>query len=685
VAENLRSREEAVDAVEVETLVAEQVAELVGESHARRYRLTCWLRRVDRPVIILIGGATGTGKSTLAMELAFRLGIRLVNSTDMIREAMRTVLSPEVVPGLHDHSFRGIVQGGQVVSDPRARILAGFRQQVAQVAVGVRAVIGRAFREQAHLIVEGTHLLPPFEQYLPPGGQYYHAGLVLAVPEEELHLSRFPGRARRQKMRPSSIYTDSFQAVRWIHDDVLQVAEDAGAVVLDTRETPESAALAIEYLSQALPVNRQPGTRPVRPLPSSRSHSAVRTLFVILDGMADEPNAALDGKTPLAAADTPWLDMLAGCGGLGQIQTTHEEDRAPGTAEGLTALLGIEGEPPPGRGLLDAVGLGIPLPTGAVVFRGNLATLAADGSLSDRRAGRIAAGTEDLLAGLRNVRLPGGVRASAYPGHEHRLVLVLQGPGLSASVTDTDPGGKATVQRVVPARALDDSPEAARTVEALESFLRIAQRHLATLPHNQERVERGLLPANCIITRGAAEVPAMPRSPDDHAEVAMIAACPTALGVGRTHGMMAITGSSMTGNLETDLDAKFAAATDLLEELPMVVVHVKGTDIAAHDRRPLAKRDFIAKVDEALGKFLADERNLGTRIVLSADHGTSCQTGNHMADPVPVLLATWEGECDPSPFDEARAARGAIGSLRPGELAQLLSAGRAPHDDGNGG
>ena len=169
----------AVDEEEVEGEVARLMLERHGEAHSRRYNLTGWVRRADKPVVILIGGATGTGKSTMAMELAFRLGIRLVNGTDMIRATMRTVLSSEVVPGLHDHSFRGMVQGGQVLSDPRERVLAGFRQQSAQVAVGIRAVIKRAIRENSHIIIEGTHLLPPFSQYIPRGADVYCAGLVL--------------------------------------------------------------------------------------------------------------------------------------------------------------------------------------------------------------------------------------------------------------------------------------------------------------------------------------------------------------------------------------------------------------------------------------------------------------------------------------------------------------------------
>jgi 2,3-bisphosphoglycerate-independent phosphoglycerate mutase len=639
-------------------------------NHARRYRLTRWLRRSDRPVVILLGGATGTGKSTLAMELAFRLGIRMAISTDMIRETMRTVLSPEVVPGLHDHSFRGIVQVGQVLSDPRERVLAGFRQQASQVAVGIRAVVRRALRENTHLIIEGTHLLPPFEQYLPYDGQAHVAGMVLGVPSERRHLERFPERAGRAPHRDAATYLDSFQAVRWIHDDLLQSAEDHEALVLTGEDTGSTATLAVEYLSQVLPVGGGQARAPEAAL-HGIDDSAPRTLFIVLDGLSDEPNPALGGRTPLAAAGKPWLDMLAGCGGQGQVATAARPGVAPGTDEGLRALLGWPAMPDAGRGLYEALGQGIAVPAGAVVFRGNLATVAPDGSLIDRRAGRIRAGTADLLAGLRNLTLKNGLRASAFPGHEHRLVVMLQGEGLSAAVGDSDPGGAAPIQRPLDPRATDDTPEAARTAEALREFLDHAAEVLSAHPLNQARIDEGLPAANCIITRGAAQVEG-PTRPSVRTRGAMVSACPTALGVARAAGVQGTRGPTMTGNLDTDIEGKLTVAATLLQTQPFVVVHLKGTDIAAHDRRPAAKRDFIARFDRALGHFLSRDEARGLRIVVSADHGTSSVSGNHLADPVPLLLATWDGPCDPGAFDEESAARGALGLLDSAELSQLL-------------
>ena len=237
-----------------EDRVHRQVVSMLGASHgedyARRYRLTVLGQQSDKPIIILLGGATGVGKSTLAMELAYRLGLVWVVSTDMIRETMRTVISPDLAPGLHDHSFRGIVDVGDVLNDPRERVLAGFHRQASQVRVGVRAVIDRAISENAHIIIEGTHLSPPFRQYLSDPSAAHVAGFVLAVPDESEHRRRFPKRARKQMKRKAQTYLDAFQSVRWVHDDLLRIAEDVEAVVLGNENLQDTLSGAIDFLSR---------------------------------------------------------------------------------------------------------------------------------------------------------------------------------------------------------------------------------------------------------------------------------------------------------------------------------------------------------------------------------------------------------------------------------------------------
>lgn len=641
-----------------------------GRRYANRYDFLCWLKDPNRrrPLLLLVGGATGTGKSTLAMELGFRLGIRKVISTDMIRETMRTVLPADVVPGLHDHSFRGMLQGGQVLSDPRERVLAGFHQQVAQVSVGVRAVLRRAIREGVDVIVEGTHVPPGYHALVEQPDAVQTAGILLAVPHESTHLARFPQRGRGAGQRGAEAYLDAFQSVRWIHDDLLAQAEEAETLVLGTGDVDRTALAALDYLSSAIQTDL-PG---LRQAPEPKAPEAP-SLLLLLDGLADEPHPDLDGVTPLTAAHTPNMAALAAAGAQGQLMPAGGHGGLPHTESAVAALFGLDAQHSPGRGLCDAVGAGVPLTPGSVVFRGNVATLDDDGNVLDRRAGRPREGVSALVAGLERVPLHHGLTGAVYPVHEHRLAVVINGPGLSAAVSNSDPGSGGEVQRFLPPRPLDGTPEAGRTAEALRELLGIVSNHLLSHPLRVQREAAGAMPITGVLTRGAAMADERLVAPARLRRGALVGGCCTTLGLARIAGLQAITDDSMTANLDTNLAGKFKAAADLLESWPYVVLHVKATDIAAHDKQPLRKREVIEAVDAALGEFLAAHNpDEPVRVVITADHGTSSVTGVHLNGPVPLLYSMWPTEQGEGVFDEDSAERGALGLLEPSDFLDLL-------------
>ena len=661
-----------LDEEQIERRLARELLRSCGRRVAERYRLLRWFRAPARrrPVLIFLGGATGTGKSTLAMELAARLGVRHVISTDIVRETMRSVVSPSFVPGLHDHSFRGVLQGGQALSDPRERVLAGFSQQAAQVSVGVRAVVKRLLAEQNDAIIEGTHLVPPFHELLPAPDVAHAAGLLLGVPHEAHHLARFPARATRQK-RAASAYLDAFQSVRWIHDALLAAADEGDCLVLGETEARDTVLATIDFLAQALELDAvPPAARP----PELRSDTAPpSTLTVILDGLPDEPHVELDGLTPLEAADTPLLDLLAASGAQGQLIPAPGRDGVPHTESAVAALLGIELSVPLGRGLCDALGAGISIQPGSVVLRGNVATIEPDGRVLDRRAGRPRSGVPELLRGLEDIPLRGGLRGAVRHIHEHRVSIAITGPGLSSAVSNSDPGDRNPNQVVHPPRPLDDTPEAARTAEALRQLLAIASKHFARHPLTPARAAAGLAPITGLLSRGAARVSDRFAVSSKLGDTAIVAGCRTTLGLARLGGLTAVTHPSMTANVDTDLERKFETAGALLNTWRHVVVHVKGTDIAAHDRRPKAKRDLIEAVDRALRRFL-EGREDPLRVLVTADHATSSTSGAHMRDPVPLLWSVWPTDGEPGRFDEGSASDGALGTISTEDLHELVGA-----------
>src|SRR2546428_424058 len=165
---------------------------------------------------------------------------------------------------------------------------------------------------------------------------------------------------------------------------------------------------------------------------------ARRILLVIFDGLGDRPLTELGHKTPLEATPKPNLDWFASNGVNGRCDPI-----APGVAAGSDsshlALFGYEPhEVYTGRGPLEGAGVGIDLQPGDIAFRGNFASVDEDMNLTDRRAGRIREGTDELAKALDGLKL-GRIKATVRAGTEHRVAVVLRGRGLSPRVTDTDP------------------------------------------------------------------------------------------------------------------------------------------------------------------------------------------------------------------------------------------------------
>src|SRR4051812_3902965 len=147
---------------ELGDLTRDVIEEVAGERYAENYERWRKVESLDMPVVVLIGGATGVGKSTLATQLATRLGIVRVVATDAIREVMRALFSHELMPTLYTSSF----QADTALREPPAgsvdALTVGFREQTAAVAVGIDALVDRAAIESTSIVIEGAHVVPGF-------------------------------------------------------------------------------------------------------------------------------------------------------------------------------------------------------------------------------------------------------------------------------------------------------------------------------------------------------------------------------------------------------------------------------------------------------------------------------------------------------------------------------------------
>ncbi|HVR30207.1 MAG TPA: hypothetical protein VMS86_11825 [Thermoanaerobaculia bacterium] len=657
---------ETVDNAELARRIGAHVERWEGRETAARYRTMRRIGRLPRPLVLYLGGATGTGKSSLAVELAPLLRIYQINATDTIRQVMRMVFSPAILPGLHRSSFEGGSEVGTAAEPPAAAaeaatsspVLRAFEEQATRVCVGVRAVVERAMAENMSVVLEGVHLVPPLVPFPDLEGGAFQVMLMLSTLDAEIHRARFLQRGGSSG-RQAAHYLEHLRAIREIQDYLLLQAEHHDVPVLDTRQwdfaVPRSLRLVAGALEQAAPWIGETGGEP----------SWVPTLCLFIDGVADRPVRVLGDRTPLEAAATPTLDRLAREGACG-LADPLERESVPDTAAGALALFG---QPPTAleRGPVEALGVGLELAPSDIALRGNFATLDEKGRVADRRAGRIREGAHELAAALDGIEAEDGeggrVEVRVRAATEHRLAIVLHAAGLSSAIHGSDPGEGSHLAAPLAPRAKDSTDAAAlRTAEALRRFESAAREVLGNHPVNRARRERGLPPANAILTRGAGRLHRVGAvEPGGRPlSVSCISGDCTVLGVASAVGARVLSGPGITANLDTDLRLKFELAASELAERDLVVLHLKGADIAAHDRRPDLKKEFLERIDGELERFL-ERRSSGFRIAVAADHATLSELGHHGSDPVPVLVWGEGVERDSvRSFDESSVVAGRL-------------------------
>ena len=389
--------------------------------------------------------------------------------------------------------------------------------------------------------------------------------------------------------------------------------------------------------------------------------------------MGDLPITQLSNKTPLEAAKTPNMDRMAKNGKTGLISILGPGIR-PNSDEAHLTLFGYSLKTDyPGRGPIEAAGVGIALEEGDIAIRGNLATVDNDLHVLDRRAGRIE-DSRDFIKELDGMEID-GVKFILKPGTGHRLVLVMRGKDLSDKITNSDvhyvtedkivekwEGTKVNIPRPT-----DDSPEAKFTAGVLQKFLIKAHEILEANPLNTDREFK----ANYILTRGPGYYRKL--KPFNGMWSLKNAACIAGAGLYKGFGTMAgmdlIEVPGATGLPNTDVAAKIAAAKEKINEYDFLFVHIKPTDIYGHDGDYQGKKAFIEKIDQAINHL--DE--VGATIAVTADHSTPCSQKDHSADPVPLLIYRQGiGGDGIEKFGESECRKGSLGTINGNEFMKLF-------------
>jgi 2-phosphoglycerate kinase len=204
----------SVTAEELDDLTIDVLSDLAGERYATNWLKWREISVLDTPLVIMIGGATGVGKSTIATQLAVRLGIVRVVATDAIREVMRALFTSELMPTLYTSSFEADSALREPPPRPLDRVIVGFREQTAAVAVGIRALVERAAVEGTSIVIEGAHVVPGFFDLEAYEGRVLAVPLVVTVDDEDLHRSHFAVRSADASSRPFERYVQGFPNIR---------------------------------------------------------------------------------------------------------------------------------------------------------------------------------------------------------------------------------------------------------------------------------------------------------------------------------------------------------------------------------------------------------------------------------------------------------------------------------------
>lgn len=238
---------ERVTAEQLRDLTISVLREDAGDKYAETFIKWQSVAELNIPLIILLGGATGVGKSTIATQLATRLGITRVVSTDAIREVLRSTLTQEMFPTLYTSSFEADKAVRQPIPHSGDKLVIGFREQAAAVAVGAQALIDRAIAEGTDVILEGAHLVPGFLESV-ESDEAVIVPLLVGVEDEELHMSHFYRRGRDTSKRDGDRYVHAFKKIRKLQKYMVNSALMRGVPVIQHLDLDTSLSEVVDHV-----------------------------------------------------------------------------------------------------------------------------------------------------------------------------------------------------------------------------------------------------------------------------------------------------------------------------------------------------------------------------------------------------------------------------------------------------
>ena len=405
----------------------------------------------------------------------------------------------------------------------------------------------------------------------------------------------------------------------------------------------------------------------------------------MLDGVGDLPHPDLAGKTPLEAATTRNMDVLAKNGSMGQVISVGK-GIAPESDIAVFNMLGYKFQHSDyvGRGVIEAIGIGVDFKDGDLALRGNFATLDNEGKIIDRRAGRKIEreDAEEISKEIEKKIRFSNPNASVVvaPTVDHRVIVRLRdSKPLSSEISNTDPAyarvdgmgiAKAVsdfmkIEKCIPLEQTEDAASAAILVnEFTEQSLEIMKKSDV----NKQRSQKNKKLLNSILLRDAGnKYPNVKPINDLHSmNFSCIVDMPVEVGISNILKMKTFNAGGLT-----DYEGKASVAAQATETENAIYVHLKGPDDFGHDGDAIGKMKNIEEIDKRFFGTLLDHIDVSKiAVMISADHSTPCIYKGHSDDPVPLLISgDMIANDDAQRFTEAEAKKGAIGLI---EGAQVV-------------
>jgi len=410
-------------------------------------------------------------------------------------------------------------------------------------------------------------------------------------------------------------------------------------------------------------------------------NSEIHMIYVLLDGVGDLPHPDLGGKTPLEAANTPTLDKIAKNGVIGEVISVGK-GIAPESDIAVFNMLGYKFHHSDyaGRGVIEAIGVGIDFKDGDLALRGNFSTLNEEGAIIDRRAGRQiekedANGIAKEIENKIKFSHPNSsVVVAPTIGHRVTVRIRTDGMKLSSEITNTDPAyarvagmgvAKAVgdFMRIEKCLPLDKAENSKITADLVNEFTEQSLKIMKESEINQKRINQNKKELSCILLRDAGnKYPnVIPINEKYSMKFSCIVDMPVELGISDVLKMQAFEAGGLT-----DYEEKARVAAKAMETQNAIYVHLKGPDEFGHDGDAIGKMKNIEEIDNRFFKTLLENIDSDkVAIVISADHSTPCINKGHSDDPVPVLVSSNFIKNDGTTrMTEGQAKKGSIGLLQ---------------------